>query len=89
MNLRVGIPREIKPMEGRVGLTPSAVAELVSRGAEVAVQQPVVEQPEFSVEQRAVVRRQPGRRDVALQAQQRGDRVAVLAVEEHDPIGPQ
>lgn len=39
MSLRVGVPTEIKPLEGRVGLTPAAAAELVSRGVEVAVQQ--------------------------------------------------
>jgi len=38
MSLRVGVPTEIKPLEGRVGLTPAAAAELVRRGVEVAVQ---------------------------------------------------
>lgn len=38
MARRVGVPREIKPLEGRVGLTPAAVAELRRHGAEVAIE---------------------------------------------------
>jgi alanine dehydrogenase len=37
--MRVGIPREIKTREGRVGLIPAACAELVKRGHEVLVEQ--------------------------------------------------
>ncbi len=36
--MRVGVPREIKPDEYRVGLTPTAVREYVSHGHEVVVQ---------------------------------------------------
>jgi alanine dehydrogenase len=36
--MRIGIPTEIKPQEGRVGLTPAGVRELCSRGHEVVVQ---------------------------------------------------
>jgi alanine dehydrogenase len=36
--MRVGVPREIKPDEYRVGLTPTAVREYVSRGHEVFVE---------------------------------------------------
>ncbi|RAK67548.1 alanine dehydrogenase [Phenylobacterium kunshanense] len=36
--MRVGVPREIKPDEYRVGLTPTAVREYVSHGHEVMVQ---------------------------------------------------
>ncbi len=36
--MRVGVPREIKPDEYRVGLTPTAVREYVSRGHEVLVE---------------------------------------------------
>jgi len=36
--MRVGVPREIKPDEYRVGLTPTAVREYVSRGHEVVVE---------------------------------------------------
>ncbi len=38
MVLRVGVPREIKPLEGRVGLTPEAVAEVIAHGAEVGLE---------------------------------------------------
>jgi len=37
--MRVGVPREIKPDEYRVGLTPTAVREYVTHGHEVIVQQ--------------------------------------------------
>jgi alanine dehydrogenase len=37
--MRVGVPREIKPDEYRVGLTPTAVREYVSHGHEVLVEQ--------------------------------------------------
>ena len=33
--MRIGVPREIKPLEGRVGLVPAACAELVRAGHEV------------------------------------------------------
>jgi len=36
--MRIGVPREIKPDEYRVGLTPTAVREYVARGHEVAVE---------------------------------------------------
>lgn len=36
--MRVGIPREIKPLEGRVGLIPAACADLVHAGHEVHVE---------------------------------------------------
>jgi alanine dehydrogenase len=36
--MRVGVPKEIKPDEYRVGLTPTAAREYVSRGHEVLVQ---------------------------------------------------
>lgn len=39
MSLRVGVPTEIKPREGRVALTPGAAGDLVGRGVEVAIQQ--------------------------------------------------
>ena len=38
MSLRVGVPKEIKPLEGRIALTPGAAAELVGRGVEVAIE---------------------------------------------------
>lgn len=36
--MRIGIPREVKTLEGRVGLIPAAAAELVRAGHEVAVE---------------------------------------------------
>ena len=33
--MRIGVPKEIKNHEYRVGLTPSSVAELVNHGHEV------------------------------------------------------
>lgn len=37
--MRIGIPREVKTLEGRVGLIPAAAAELVRAGHDVAVEQ--------------------------------------------------
>jgi len=37
--MKIGIPKEIKPQEGRVALIPDAVAELVHHGHQVFVQQ--------------------------------------------------
>ncbi|MET0065552.1 MAG: alanine dehydrogenase [Candidatus Thiodiazotropha sp.] len=37
--MKIGIPTEIKPLEGRVGLVPDACAELVKRGHQVMLQQ--------------------------------------------------
>ena len=34
----IGVPRETKPQEHRVGLTPESVAELVHRGHDVLVE---------------------------------------------------
>ncbi|MHB1951267.1 MAG: alanine dehydrogenase [Acidiferrobacteraceae bacterium] len=36
--MRIGIPREVKPMEGRIALIPSAVSQLVRAGHEVCVE---------------------------------------------------
>ena len=38
MNINVGVPREIKPLEGRIALTPAAAAELVRQGACVGIE---------------------------------------------------
>ena len=37
--MRIGIPKEIKPLEGRVGLVPEACAELVAAGHSVLLEQ--------------------------------------------------
>ncbi|MDB5452973.1 MAG: ald, partial [Caulobacteraceae bacterium] len=36
--MRIGVPREIKPEEYRVGLTPAAVREYVARGHQVLIE---------------------------------------------------
>ena len=36
--MRVGVPKEIKKNEHRIGLTPTAVREYVSRGHEVSIE---------------------------------------------------
>ena len=36
--MRIGVPREIKPLEGRVGLIPAACSELVSAGHQVHIE---------------------------------------------------
>ncbi|MHB1249383.1 MAG: hypothetical protein ACYCZL_08315, partial [Polaromonas sp.] len=37
--MRIGVPKEIKNHEYRVGLTPASVRELVAHGHQVLVQQ--------------------------------------------------
>jgi alanine dehydrogenase len=37
--MKIGLPKEIKPQENRVGLTPASVAECVAHGHEVFVEQ--------------------------------------------------
>ena len=36
--MKIGVPKEIKPQESRIGLTPESVKILVSNGHEVLVQ---------------------------------------------------
>ena len=36
--MRIGVPKEIKPQENRIGLTPASVKTLVSEGHEVLVE---------------------------------------------------
>ena len=36
--MRIGVPKEIKPQENRIGLTPDSVKVLVSNGHEVLVE---------------------------------------------------
>ena len=36
--MRIGLPKEIKPQENRIGLTPESVKTLVSEGHEVIVE---------------------------------------------------
>ena len=46
--MKVGIPKEIKNNENRVGMTPSGVAELVKHGHSVVVQHTAGEGSGFS-----------------------------------------
>ena len=46
--MRIGIPKEIKNNENRVGMTPDGVAELVRHGHEVFVQHTAGEGSGFS-----------------------------------------
>lgn len=48
--MRIGVPKEIKNKENRVGMTPSGVAELVKRGHNVTVQHTAGEGSGFSDE---------------------------------------
>jgi alanine dehydrogenase len=49
--MRIGVPREIKPLEGRVGLIPAACAELVRAGHEVFLQAGAGEKSGYGDEQ--------------------------------------
>ena len=48
--MKIGVPKEIKDNENRVGMTPAGVAELVARGHEVFVQQTAGENSGFADE---------------------------------------
>jgi len=48
--MKVGVPKEIKNNENRVGMTPSGVAELIRRGHQVLVQHTAGEGSGFSDE---------------------------------------
>ena len=39
--MKIGVPKEIKPQENRIGLTPDSVKTLVSEGHEVLVEKMV------------------------------------------------
>ena len=36
--MKIGVPREIKPQENRIGLTPDSVKDLIKNGHEVLVE---------------------------------------------------
>ena len=40
--MKIGVPKEIKPQETRIGLTPDSVKDLVSNGHEVLLKITVV-----------------------------------------------
>jgi alanine dehydrogenase len=81
--MKVGIPKEIKNNENRVGMTPSGVAELVKRGHEVYVQQTAGKGSGFddATYERAGARMVPSIENVYTQAE--------LIVKVKEPIAPE
>ena len=81
--MRIGIPKEIKPLEGRVGLIPEACADFVSAGHEVFVQQGAGEASGYSdaTYQRLGVKLVPDAASLYAQAQ--------LIVKVKEPYGPE
>jgi len=69
--MRIGIPKEIKPLEGRVALIPEAAADLVHAGHQVCIQSGAGEASGFPDEDyvRAGIQVLPGAADVYGQAQ--------------------
>ena len=49
--MRIGVPKEIKTQEFRVGMTPAGVATLVQRGHTVLVEQGFVKEPKQTIAQ--------------------------------------
>lgn len=49
--MKIGIPKEIKNNENRVGMTPAGVAELIRHGHQVVVQHTAGENSGFSDDQ--------------------------------------
>ena len=81
--MTVGVPKEIKNNENRVGMTPSGVAELIKRGHTVFVQHTAGEGSGFSDEQYKAVGAQilPAIEDVYAQAD--------MIVKVKEPIEPE
>ncbi len=81
--MKVGVPKEIKNNENRVGMTPSGVAELIRRGHQVLVQHTAGEGSGFSDEAYQKVGAQivPAIEDVYAQAD--------MIVKVKEPIAPE
>jgi len=47
--MRIGIPKEIKPQENRIGLTPESVQDLTSNGHKVLVEKMEVLEQDFTI----------------------------------------
>jgi L-alanine dehydrogenase (EC 1.4.1.1) len=47
--MRIGVPKEIKPQENRIGLTPESVKILSSNGHKVLVETMEVLKPDFTI----------------------------------------
>ena len=45
--MRIGVPKEIKPQENRIGLTPESAKVLVSNGHEVLIENKLDNQEEY------------------------------------------
>ena len=43
--MKIGVPKEIKPQENRIGLTPESVKSLVSNGHEILIENKFDELP--------------------------------------------
>lgn len=80
--MRIGIPRELKPREGRVGLIPAACVELVHAGHEVCVEAGAGEKSGYSDQhyREVGVAVLPGAREVFERAE--------LIVKVKEPIEP-
>jgi len=80
--MRVGVPREIKPDEYRVGLTPTAVREYVTKGHEVVVEMGAGDGAGYSdaLYKRAGAKVMPTAEDVFAEAEM------IVKVKEPQPI---
>lgn len=79
--MRIGIPREIKTLEGRVGLVPAAVAELASYGHQLLLEQGAGELSGYSDEHYI----QAGATIVADASQLYGEAQMIIKVKEPQP----
>ncbi|HEY9149055.1 MAG TPA: alanine dehydrogenase [Gammaproteobacteria bacterium] len=79
--MRIGIPREVKTLEGRVGLIPAAVAELVAQGHQLLVEQGAGELSGYSDEHY----RQAGATLVPDASSVYGDAGMIIKVKEPQP----
>ena len=81
--MKVGIPKEIKNNENRVGMTPAGVAELIRHGHEVVVQKTAGEGSGFADSEYAAVGAQllPTIEDVYREAE--------MIVKVKEPIEPE
>ena len=80
--MRIGIPREIKTLEGRVALIPAAASKLVAEGHEVLLERDAGRLSGYSDEQYA----QAGVRIVADAATLYGEAQLIVKVKEPQPV---
>ena len=81
--MKIGIPKEIKNNENRVGMTPAGVAELIKHGHNVCVQHTAGENSGFSDEEYSAVGAEilPGIEDVYREAE--------MIIKVKEPIEPE